>query len=381
MSLRNRVAAIGLAIESTEGTEETLANANAVPVLYDPSYTPDIGRFERDPARNTFSKLPPVIGRLLGTIAWRTEIAGGTSITSAPPWAAALKACGFAEYAVKTQSIGTVTGTFRAGEKITDAGTFEGRIVKSPSGGTLTYIAITGALADATEITGAVSGATVTTSAAATSDQGFAYVPITDSVPSVTVGRYLDGKVKKILGARGNVGINLVGGQPGFFDFSFLGGYVDWDDATVLSPSVSGLPTAPTFRGVTFALGTGTARCFTTFDIDMGNELTPRDCALQESLVASVLLTNRNPTGSYDPESELPSVDDYAAALIAGTQLALEIEWGSVAGNTIVIASPTAVIDDLAEGDRSGIALAQTGLRFCTQDLSSGDDELLIAVI
>lgn len=383
MSLRTRVSPVGVKIEAVEGTPEVLTDADAMPGVNQPAYTMDVTSAERDAARDTFTPLPPIVTSVLAGVDFRMEAGGSGDLTIPPLWAIPLAACGFQEHTLGEATIGAVTGgPFKSGERITTPGGFSGMTLLSVADGTteMLFLTLSGALSDADVITGTISGATATVSGAPATDQGFAYRPLTNAIPSVTVGRYLDGKLKSISGARGNVALEMVGGQLGYLAFSFQGQYQTWTDETPISVTTNP-PTPPVFRGVQMLADGVEPPCFLTFNVDMANEIAARECAKLESLIAGVNINGRTPTGSIDPESVLPSEYNPAEVMVNGTQVPFQAQWGDTPGNTIVVSGPTAVISDLAEGDRNGNAISQRTLAFAGAGLASGDDEIIIAVI
>ena len=382
MPILKRKTQVALALESVEGTAETLTDADAGMLVYDPDFSTDFSRFERDPARDTLSKLASVMGRRLGSISWRTELKGSGDVTVEPAFDAALKASGFAVLPVSSVAIGAVTGgPFVAGEKITNGSGFEGFVQGSVEDGDASFFFVTtaGTLGNGDTVTGGSSGATATTSGAPTDDQGFSYHPVSAGVPSATVAIYQDGLKKQLIGARGTVVVSNVSGEPSFLEFSFTGVYDAVTDEPMLSPTYE--PTIPpVFLSVDFYVQGGSG-CFASLSIDVANTLTPRDCARADGGAISVFVTDRNPAGSIDPEMELVADNDFYGKLADGTPASLSASWGDVPGNTILLSGPYVIEGDVGDGERDGIAVADLALEFRTPGVDTGDDELFIAVI
>lgn len=84
-------------VESTKGTKETLADADAN-ILCDEisvSFSPE--EVVRDPLRSSISPLVSLPGAKIGTITCRVELKGSGTATTAPSWGKLLRACGFEE--------------------------------------------------------------------------------------------------------------------------------------------------------------------------------------------------------------------------------------------------------------------------------------------
>jgi len=383
MTLLKRISQIAVELESVEGTAETLVDADATMLCYAPTYTPDVGRFNRDPARSSLSRLDAVIGRQMARLAWRTELKGSGAVGTAPAWADAITACGFQELAVSTLPIGTVTsGPFTPGETVTGGtssatATVVGETEHGDS--VIRVINVSGTFDVGGEtITGGSSGASTPTSAGVTTDQGFCYIPDSTTPSSATVARYMNGMRQMIHGARGNVRVACVGGEPAFLDFDFLGVYNAPTDTAVLSPTYE-TTVPPAFLSVGFMVQ-DYSPCFGALDVDMANVLTPRECASQSTGVISTFITDRDPGGSIDPEMALVATHDFYGKFIAGTTGYLASEWGSSAGNTIVVAAPRVQYANVGDGDRGGLALATLDLEF-KSTLAGGDDEIQIAMV
>jgi len=102
----------------------------------------------------------------------------------------------------------------------------------------------------------------------------------------------------------------------------------------------------------------------------------PPDMAATDGF-GEVQITGRDPTGSYDPESELVATEDPWADLIADTALALSIgAIGATAGNIIDVDMPAVSYRDISPGDRDGIRIYE--IPFGAAEVTT-DDEVSIA--
>ena len=381
--LLSRKAQIAVEIEGTEGTAETLVDADATMLVYDPTYSLNVGRFQRQPARATLSRLAGIVGMQGAGIGWKTELKGSGSIATEPAWSDAIQCCGFAKATVSSVAIGAISGgPFEPGETITGAGGATGRVVGEVANGAAAvhYVAISSVIGSSELITGGTSGATATTSGTPAADKGFEYRPTSDDIESGTVGLYEDGLKKMIHGARGNLTLEATVGEPVFLGFDFSGVYNAETDAALLSPTYeSTIPKA--FLNVGATVLSDSAACFTALNIEMANEIVARECANNAKGILSYLITGRAPTASVNPEKALVADTDVYGQLIAGTTGRLYAELSGAAGEKITIASPRVVNADVGKSDRSGLQVADLTLELIAATVSAGDDELQIGMI
>ncbi len=380
-TILKRQAQVAAAVEATEGTEEALAAADAM-LVYDVSFSPDVSTFAREPARASLSKLPSVRGVKVGSLSFRAELKGSGSVATQPEFDVFLRACGMARSAVETAPIGAVTGgPIEAGELLSFAGSgATGRAVgDTDTGGTLRYVVLTGTPANADVVTGGTSGASCTISGAPVLAQGFEYLPASSSVPSATVGAFIDGIKHTLIGARGNVTIDVNAGEPAFLNFTFTGVYLETTDVALLTGTSYDATVPPVFLDVGFVLG-AFSPCFVAMGIDLANTLELRRCANAEHGAVSTLITGRSPSATIDPELDLVANYDFFGNLRAGTEGRFACEFGDTAGNIVSLASPKVQIDQIGDGDRNGLAVGNLTLNLVTSTVDAGDDEFQIGI-
>lgn len=205
------------------------------------------------------------------------------------------------------------------------------------------------------------------------------YTPISAlaSIPTMTMAIYKDGLRKALKGARGNVKYTAKAGEPGMFEFEFLGVYDGTTDVAILTPSGVDTTVPLPLLSATFSVATFQA-FISQIAFDMGNELTPRGDINQASGYISTLLTKREPKGSFDPEDELVATHDFYGRWLAGTTGALTWRHQGSAGNITTFTAPTCQYTKLSESDRNGIAVLNTDFLMARNN-TAGDDELSIA--
>lgn len=202
------------------------------------------------------------------------------------------------------------------------------------------------------------------------------YAPASDSVPSVTIALYDDGKIYKMWGARGKFTIDFVDGEPAVIHFEFTG--ADWSEAdgNLLAGVSYNTTLPPAFIGAQLTIDAYSA-IIEKLTLDSGNNVTLRPDANASSGHKSAVITSRRPTITLDPENVLVATHDFLGKWRSGTQMALSTTLGSAAGNTIAVTMPKIQYQEAGLGDRSGISIFElTGL--CCQN--SGDDEWQIQI-
>ena len=202
------------------------------------------------------------------------------------------------------------------------------------------------------------------------------YKPASDSVPSVTIGVYMDGKIYKTWGARGTFRLDLNHGSPGVLHFTFTG--ADWseEDGAMLSGVSYNTTLPPVLLAANFSVASYAA-LINSLTLDAGNEVVLRSDINKGSGYISALIASRKPTVNFDPENVLVATHDFLGNWKDGTLMALSATLGSDAGNTIGISAPKIQYQEARLADRTGLSVLElTGL--CTVD--SGDDEWQIQI-
>ena len=204
------------------------------------------------------------------------------------------------------------------------------------------------------------------------------YAPVSAlaSVPTLTVAIYQDGVRKQIKGARGNVKYDAQDGQPGSFEFTFIGVYDAVSDQTLLTPSGVETTVPVALLSAQFATGSFAAFC-SKIAFDMGNTLTPRPDINAAAGYISVLLTGRTPKGSFDPELETIANHDFYGRLLAGTTGIITWRHTGAAGNICIFNVPVGQYTKVGDGDRDGMAIAPVEF-LMVRSAAAGNDELSI---
>jgi hypothetical protein len=380
-----KIRQVGVRIESTEGTANlasgTFVDADVDIIAYDPTFSPEPAKFERKPAQANFSPLPQITGLTAARLAFTTELKGSGTVTTAPAWGKALRACGMRELVMDSKTTGAVSGgPFVHGEIVTGGTSAATGLVFRDRAATPVVIAVLTGTFTNELITGSTSGATATISA--TADYGVGYWPDSRFTSDViTVGTLEDGFQKVIIGARGNPTIRATNGDKLMLELEFLG-VVDpanWADFPTLSPSYD-TTVPPPFKGASLIFHSQAALVFQTLSIALGNDLQLREDANNDNGAISTKVADRTGVAEFDPEMVLvASGFDFYDRLWNDTLGELEFTLGSTPGNIIEAYCHQAQIAGISDNDRGGIDVLGTSLTLHKGGVNSnGEDELVI---
>ena len=315
MSILMQRCPVAAEAEAAEGTAETIVDADVF-LAFNPRFEPIIEAHERNPVRGYLSPYPSVFGRRQARMMFDAELAGAG-----------------------------------AGESIGSSNTGSNQ-----------------GLADALKSCGVSEALVASTSAT--------YKPVSSSIISTTLQMFLDGKIYKMWGARGTARILLEVGKGGIISFEFIG--ADWSEADGALPAAPVYTTVqpPTFQGASLTIDSYAA-LVSRVEIDLGNSLAVRADANAASGNKSVVITDRKPKISFDPENVLVATEDFLGNWRNGTQMAFTTTLGAAAGNTIAVTAPKVQYQEGRMADRDGISIFELMGLLC---INSGDDEWQIAI-
>lgn len=202
--------------------------------------------------------------------------------------------------------------------------------------------------------------------------------PRATTVPSVTVELRVDGKICRIWGARGTAKFKGMVGELAIFSLEFYG--ADWekiDGAQMAGVSYTTIPTIIFMNAAMTLAGSGAGLNLGSLDIDLGAKVVLRKSVNTPSGYVSGLISDRNPTLSFDPEEVLASEINYFGDWQAGTTMAFSTgALGSGAGQVCTITAPALQYQGISESETDGLSTLQVNSKLCK---NAGDDEYSIA--
>lgn len=199
------------------------------------------------------------------------------------------------------------------------------------------------------------------------------FKPISTGFPSVTLYIYYDGLLWKIRGCRGTATFNFTAGEFATIDFTFNGLYSAPVDASLPTswtdnggPPLACLGATCTWNGEPLQVETVT--------LDMGNNIELLPSIASNFGVYHVAITNRDPSGTINPEMTTVATKDWHTLMMTPTlqELVVELSNGT---SKMTLTVPKAQITNLQPGDRNGIRTWDIDFKPVR---NAGDDEFQI---
>jgi hypothetical protein len=201
------------------------------------------------------------------------------------------------------------------------------------------------------------------------------YAPISTGDTTVTMYGYLDGLLFKMTNCKGTVSFELNAKQIPVMKFKFLGEYSTATDAT--------FPTGMVFTGFTKPLTVGKVNTPTftfhglaavvqSLSFDVANALVWRDLIGFQGPYSA----DRKPTGSLTMELAAVAAANFGEIARLGTEGALQVIHGTVAGNIIQVDMPKTQLTS-APTISNDNEIAMLGVQFSINP-NAGNDEMVI---
>jgi len=368
-------------IESSPGTAESLSATDAKSFAFGAIISmAGVENYDRNPERNTGAKLGTIPGKRPLTLPFELDVKGSGTATTEADFVKYMRACGHEVNAFYAITIGEVTsGPFQHGETITGANSgATGKVLIDTADGTTTlyFIQLTGTFENAETITGGTSGATATTGSTP-SETGKAVTPISTSIPTITLAGYEDGVRKLLKGCVGNQKIRWENGKPVRLSHNFMGVEQSIDDAAYITGITRESTVPPAFMAATVTLNS-TALRFRTLEFDAQNEIAPVDDPSETYGIKMFMWVDRVPVITADFDMLLVAAFDFHGYWRAATKMPLNLQWGSDAGNQFRFYAPQVQINDVEDGDREGVKVANVKMAVCGRGSLTDDDYVML---
>lgn len=208
---------------------------------------------------------------------------------------------------------------------------------------------------------------------------GQVYTPRSEApgsnVKTLTIGCYVDGKLRSIAGAMGSFIVTLPTGQPGYIDWTFTGVWQNEFDEAIIAP------TYPTVKPMRFAGGLAewdnVNLCVSQAVINSGNNVVLRECPTTAAGFISAIVTDRRPTITVDPEANTVATQDRWSRWESMLEYLLELDVDGPSNSVLSFDAPKASIINNQEGDRNNIVTDQIEFQ-CNKNGTTHDQELSI---
>jgi len=199
---------------------------------------------------------------------------------------------------------------------------------------------------------------------------GRVYNPTSDEsrMDSVALKFNYAGQQYLMTGCYGNVSCNLVAGNFGILTFNFTGLYNKPSDVSQLQPVFINDTLPPIVESLGFKID-NYAGIAETLTFDLGNEISERPDLNSPEGLKGLRITNRNVTGSVDPEMVAISDKDFWDLFEKSTKIAIVATIGATVGNKFDLSEPEIQITNISPGDRNGLRI------YNIDYTASGDDD------
>jgi hypothetical protein len=193
------------------------------------------------------------------------------------------------------------------------------------------------------------------------------YNPVSTGMESCTIYYFEDGARYILTGCFGNVNINLPVGEIGMCEFTFTG-HVSGPTDVALPTGVYDGVVPPAVIAGSFATQ-GFSAVINALSLDLGNEIaTPADFNAADGY-SNVLITDRDPAGSFDPEAPLLlATYDFHAQWKANANGSITTGTIGQATERYALTMPTSYYREVGPGDRDGLRAYEIGFA------AAGDD-------
>lgn len=202
------------------------------------------------------------------------------------------------------------------------------------------------------------------------------YAPVSSSFGSATIYFNIDGVLHKITGARGNVEFTIGARTIPTMKFTFTGIYNAVSDAALPAVTYTNFQTplaANTSNTSAFSFFSYSA-VLESLSINLGNSINYRALIGSES----VLLTDRQVSGTAVFEAPLTADKDFFAIALASALGALTVTHGTTAGNRFGITSSRIDIANPTYTDNNGVHMLS--VPFVAVPSTAGNDEISFVV-
>jgi hypothetical protein len=407
MTALSRIRQVGIKIEGTSGTAESLVAADFSRNVTDLSFVASATRYSRNILRAALTKIKDLVGGKLVEISWTEEMPANTGSTSTDGiWYPTLQGMGMQKNAQKLQiiTVGSISGgSFAGGDTITASGGKSGRVaaVTTISGATkIIYQPMAGTFADMDSIS---NGTATGTQSGSPADAGWTHRPMSENgsqvPPTATVEYHDPNYTERAVGAMGDGSVMAKWGEVLKLQSRYRGPrQIKTDDGTPLDPGlVSSVTAGPTPRkllgntGLPIRLG-GWAGVLTEIQVKFNNTLTDRKTLSEAGVIGSEddlvkcgympeRITDRRVEITLDPETPAEATMSLMKNWNANTDMLFHAQLGTLLASgdkAICINCPKVSLaqDSFQQQDRDGINTL--GLTLLATGASNDDDEIYI---
>ena len=194
------------------------------------------------------------------------------------------------------------------------------------------------------------------------------------SQTSLTMVAHVDGYEHRMTAGMGNCNIIGVAATPFIAEFTMRG--VLTTEASTTRGTPVGFPsnTPPRWIGSGSIFVSSLGAVIENLNFNTNNTVFEQRASLAPSGsgIIKILITERAPGGSFDPEMTTASSYDWINAWRSTSGSLLQVRAGTVQGNTFTLVCSQAISKTLARQDKSGLAVF--GIDWQAYEVAGGDD-------
>ena len=201
------------------------------------------------------------------------------------------------------------------------------------------------------------------------------YAPVSTGFESVTIYFYEDGILYKALGCRGDMEFNMESGKTAMAKFNFQALYTEPTDVALVTPTyddISVLPPVVFSAGLTLG---AYSPIVSKIMLKMGNSRAKRMDVNDAQGYREIIINDREPSGSVDPEADDLATKNFFSEWTAGTAEALAMNVGTVQYNKFDFAAPKTVKVSVSPSEREKMRTYDIPFALTR---NTGDDELIL---
>ena len=183
----------------------------------------------------------------------------------------------------------------------------------------------------------------------------------------------INGKQYLAAGVRGDGGLEMVVGRGIRFAFTLQGALYSITGAAILTPSGLNTTIPPVFhKGSTAFTYDNYEALISRLTLNLGNKVEPNTSPNATYGIVSYVITDRDARGEMDAREVATATYNIHSQTRANDKNVLTFKIGSARGNYVEFYGPSVQLTDYSPGDRNGLLVANTPLKYCR---STGNDE------
>lgn len=165
------------------------------------------------------------------------------------------------------------------------------------------------------------------------------YSPESAGFESVTIWLYIDGRVHKVTGCRGDWKIKCEAGQMAMAEFTFKGRYADPTLLALATPTLEST-TPQVCKSCIFTYNARTSLVVKNAELEINNTVAMRPSLNDANAIAGFEITDRDPMLTINPECTVETSYDFRGDALSGNLRAVSWQVGATAGNIVTFSLP-----------------------------------------